>query len=211
MRAFLIILVVASAALTSCGGDDDTASKPAETTARDTGTTTTDRPPETRAERPPNSGDEKDGDSSRSGASEPETTSTAPREYDPLEGSERNQAEAAVRGFFAALADRDGDRICAQLAEGTRKQFVRALTQSPQLKGKDCGALLELTTRNQPEQLRRNLKQVRVTEVFFKDDIALARYKIPSEALSVMPMVKNDGQWRVSALAGAPADRVPIP
>jgi hypothetical protein len=222
MRAFLIFAVLGLAVLPGCGGDDDKASQPtdaqrAETQATSTTPTTAERPAETDAEDATGetSTDESSSGSGGSGGSSGSsggTTTPAPREFQPLEGSDRSQASAEVRAFFAALADRDGARICSHLASITKRQFVRSLGQAPRLKGKDCAELLELTTRTQPAALTNGFKQVRVTALFFKDDFALARYKVPGDPLAVIPLTKDtDGRWRVSALGGTPSDRVPIP
>jgi hypothetical protein len=222
MRAFLIVLSVLLLGLATagCGGDGDKASAPttaAQQAKQDTATSTNrasttesserTTPADTRPSKTSTSGDATDTGSSSSQSS---SDSNSLSDYKPAGSDDTQNATAAVIAFHMALATGNGDKACSLLSSAGRETLTGQLGQVPQLKGKSCGTILKQLTGSYTPQVRANLRNVTVTKLYIDGDSGLAKYRTGKLPLSVLPLQREGGSWKVAALGGAPADRVPL-
>jgi uncharacterized protein DUF4878 len=212
MRTFLLTvgLVATAIAIAGCGGSDDEGSSTsastdtaAETTARPTPTSTT----EEKADRGSTtdqssgkpsgddepSGDNDAGDDSGGGGA----SGGGPSDED------KQQAGDAVASFFAALADGDGEEACSLITEQIRGQITRSLGKAAQLKGKDCGEIMSLISKNYSEPVRSGLENVKIVDVSGSGNTLTVTYTAGETLKNAKIAVAKQGDdWKVGALAG---------
>lgn len=228
MRTFLLALGVLAItiALVGCGGDDDepsasrTATEQSETTDSDTAPTTADEdspPTETEAaddtattddtpttddeqaqadDQPPADDDRAQTPSDDSGDDQPSNS-----------GSSDANAKAAgqtVVAFFGAMSAGDGEKACSLLADRVKEEIAKGLSQSPQYQGKDCAAALSAISKNYTDAARTDLTRIKVTKTRPKGEAVLVTYRGGSIPQATMPVVHEDGSWKVGAPTGTP-------
>lgn len=205
-------LLVAVLAAAGCGGDDDEDGERAATTGSETAetaTTATTETAETETERA-EKGDDDGGGSGGSGGS----GGTGPSDVEEADGGgvsgggggseeDRRAVSEVVLDFHGALSDGDGGEACSLLAERTRQQIEKNIENAPQLKGRDCAEVIEIVAKNYPDRIKDALGDVKIRKVTIDGDRASVAYKVGPLPATTMPLAREDGEWRVAALAGS--------
>ena len=109
----------------------------------------------------------------------------------------------AVKDFYAAKAAGDGAKACALLARATREAMIDTLAQSGRREGKGCPAILAALLADQDPRYRERLAGVEVTGARIQEDRGLALIDIEAVPEEVIPVRREDGSWKVAALAGS--------
>ena len=109
----------------------------------------------------------------------------------------------AVKDFYAAKSAGDGAQACALLARPARKALIDTLAQSGRLEGKGCPAVLSSLLADQAPQYREGIAGVEVTGARVEGDRGLALIEIEAIPEEVIPVRREDGSWKVAALAGS--------
>ncbi len=117
------------------------------------------------------------------------------------DASELEAASTALSGFLEARADSDWAAQCEYLAAAAVKPLEQLSTQSPQLKGKDCAAVLEALSGDLPASTRANTLTGGVASLRFEGERGFALYHGPEGVDYFMPMAKENGEWKVASLA----------
>jgi len=162
----------------------------------------------------PACGGEDDPGSSRAGgdggqvtetnASAPQSPAQSVRTYGTkADGEDETAIATAVKNFYAAKAAGDGAQACALLARPTREAMIDTLAQSGRPEGKGCGAILTSLLADQAPQYRDRIAGVEVTGARVRGDRGLALIEIEAIPEEVIPVRREDGSWKVAALAGS--------
>lgn len=114
---------------------------------------------------------------------------------------ERAAASAVVAGFMRARASGDWATVCDYMASATLKPLEQLASRSPQFKGKDCAAMLETLTGTAPDSTRASTLSGSIDSLRFKGDRGFALYHGTDGQDYYLPLVKEDGEWKVGALA----------
>lgn len=118
--------------------------------------------------------------------------------------SELEEAAEALHGFYVARAEEDWGRACSYLSSSMVTQLEQLAKQSPQLKGKDCAALLHAFTRPLPAAVRRETTLVDAGSLRSEGEQSFLIYRGEGGTVYAMPMKNEDGQWKVGLLAATP-------
>ena len=110
-------------------------------------------------------------------------------------------ATTALAGYMAARAQVDWERQCAFLAEAVLVPFEELAADSPQVKGKGCAAVLAALSGDAPRSTRVNTMTGPIAALRFEGSRGFALYHGPQGVDYFVPMVKEDGEWKVGALA----------
>jgi hypothetical protein len=116
------------------------------------------------------------------------------------DAEERAAASAVVAGFMRARASGDWAAVCGYMADATLKPLEQLASRSPQFKGKDCAAMLEILTGTAPDSTRASTLSGSVDSLRFKGDRGFALYHGTDGQDYYLPLVKEDGEWKVGAL-----------
>ena len=117
------------------------------------------------------------------------------------DGGELEAATAALSGFLEARADSDWAAQCEYLAAAAVKPLEQLGAQSPQLKGKDCAAILESLSGGLPASPRASTLVDGVASLRVEGERGFALYHGPKGVDYFVPMVKENGEWKVGSLA----------
>jgi hypothetical protein len=172
----LLAAAMLAAAVPACGGDDDGgAASP--------------------------SGDR--GQAARDG-SRPASPEESIRGYgSAADEATRTEIATAVEAFYAAKAAGDGPKACALLARAARRPLIETLARSsPRLKGEGCGSILSLLFERQPGDPAK-IGRVEVTGARVRDDRGIALIDIEATPEEVIPVRRENGSWKVAAVAGS--------
>jgi hypothetical protein len=120
--------------------------------------------------------------------------------------SELREAAEALHGFYVARAEEEWDKACSYLTKATAQQFEKLASQSPQLKGAGCGAVLHAFTRPLPPSATRETTQVDAISLRQDGERAFLIYRGAEDKPYAIPMTQEDGAWKVAGLAGTPLD-----
>lgn len=199
------VLLFSAAALVGCGDDND------DQQAANTS-------PDSQVAQPSDGGSEDSGDDGTGGGvagvgadsieriGPPPTTEggdNSIQEFGEEADAEQTDAVAAVLvSFLRAQAKGDWSNACNLTASMIDEQLVQ-LQQSGQGNGKalDCQEVMAATTGQLPKSQRRKLARVQLGSVRVEGDMGFAIYKGARGWMS-MPVVLEDGNWRVGLLAG---------
>lgn len=183
LLVFLLTALLASgiAACGDDGSDDSTAGSTAATTQETPGSTT---PDEGRSEfRTPG------GDNSVQNYGE------------EADATEIEEATAALSGFMRARAEGDWAGQCKYLAKAAVQPLEQLAAQSPQLKGKGCAGILAALSGGTPASARANTLTGGIASLRVEGERAFALYHGPKGVDYFVPMVNEDGEWKVGTLA----------
>ncbi len=119
--------------------------------------------------------------------------------------SEFDAAAAALHGFLDARAEGNWEATCNYVAKTTTESFEKLAAQAKQFKHKSCAALLEaLTNPAAKSELKVEAEQANARSLRTEGERAFILYSGPHGAILAMAMVNEDGDWKVSSLAGTP-------
>jgi hypothetical protein len=215
--ALALPLAALAIGLSACGGSDDSTQSSSLTTRTAQGTTTTPADEGDSAKVKPAPSDDnggsasEDSDQASSDDSAAEEGSSAFRTRggdNSIQnfGAEADRAEvdaatAALTSYLQARAKDDWARECALLAESAVAPLEQLASRSPQLEGKGCAAILTALVVRTPASSRANPMTDGVASLRFEDDRGFALFHGAGGVDYFVPMVKEDGEWRVGALA----------
>ena len=218
MTLLLALAALLASGLTACGSGDSSDSTGASTPTTEESTATT--PGESTT--PPEhggSGEQRPGDEQGNSASKGDGgTGLSPDEgshdfitpggdnsiqtYGEEAGSsELEEAGAALAAYLDNRADGDWDAMCVDLSKATVQPLEQLAARAPQFKGKGCASILEALTGEAPPATRVSTLTGPVASLRVEGDRGFALYHGPEGVDYFMPMVKEDGKWKVAAIA----------
>jgi hypothetical protein len=145
-----------------------------------------------------------DGKVAATEASAPQSPEESVRSYGTKADAAAETAIAtAVKNFYAAKSAGDGAQACTLLARATREAMIDTLARSGRLEGKGCPAILTSLLADQAPRYRDGIAGVKVTGARVREDRGLALIEIEAIPEDVIPVRREDGSWKVAALAGS--------
>lgn len=219
-KPFVVVLTAAvlASGVAACGDDDESGgAAQSAATATDSAAQTDTSPvadeQHVKPKKAPgggqvSSGDAESGGFSSSSGSEPTGKvygdGSIQRYGDPADGGDRDAAVAAAQEFYAARGASDWNRVCELMAGPIVEQLEQLTAKAPQLKGKDCPELLEAMMGAVPaEARRRDAAGLEFGELRVDGDSAFLIFKSTAIPNGYLPMAREDGDWKVAALAGS--------
>jgi hypothetical protein len=118
--------------------------------------------------------------------------------------ADREEAAAALHAFLDARAEGDWKTTCDHLAEKVLGSFERFAERSEGLRGKSCPQLLASVSGPATGEAREEAALADVGALRIEGERGFVLYHGSEETAWAMPMVREDGRWKVAALAGVP-------
>jgi hypothetical protein len=116
--------------------------------------------------------------------------------------SERDQAAVALQGYLGARAAEDWPTACSYLPSAGRRNLEQLAAKSGKFTG--CPQIIAALSGGQSEEMKATLLAIDVGSFRLEGDRAYILYHGAEEADYFMPMVKEDGEWKVGGLAPSP-------
>jgi hypothetical protein len=107
-----------------------------------------------------------------------------------------------VHGFYVSRAAQEWDKACSYLAKSNIEQLEQLASQSPQLKGADCVAVLKAFTRPLPASIEREITTVDAGSLRREGERGFLIYYGAGHTKYAMPLREEGGTWKVTALSG---------
>jgi hypothetical protein len=128
------------------------------------------------------------------------------QEYGKESGeSELQEAAELVHGFFVARALGHWEKACSYLSKALSEQLKQLATSSTQLGDKSCASFLESFTGRLSASAWRENTMVDAGSLRLDNEQAfLIFYGAPDRTVYAMPLAREDGTYKVGALAGNP-------
>ncbi len=205
--AIAALLAIGLGACGSSGSDDSTAATSGQTTAP---STTGDQGADEAEKEQSGSGEDSDDASSESSPSTakgsaafltPGGDNSIQNFGEEADSEQLESATTTLDGYLQARSEGDWAGSCVHLAKTTVAPLERFAAASPQLKGKGCAAILAALQGRTPASTRTNTMTVGLASLRIEDDHGFALYHGPDGVDYFMSMVKEDGEWKVGALA----------
>jgi hypothetical protein len=221
--AFVVVLALGAA---GCGDDRESGSNGGGAAAESAATG-----PAPGGDRGEQAGgdDEGGGDRERDGGSGGDSDASAPPQpaepgdrYVPAERDRKIQGDGSIErfgaqapddeaddivavavGYYDARAERDWARACGLMSSSMKQQFAQLAERAESIDGEDCPAVMEAFTARVPrEALVREAREVRFNEVRVEGNRAFAIFKSKSIPNGTLPMVRENGRWKVASMVG---------
>jgi hypothetical protein len=121
------------------------------------------------------------------------------------EGDEGQLSEAAetVHDFYARRATGDWAGACALLSKSLRRRLEQLAKTTPQAHGADCPSFLAFSTADLSPAEWRQITTVDAGSLRYEGEQAFLIYYGPEHTVYAMPMIGEDGTWKVNALTSA--------
>jgi hypothetical protein len=215
IKPLIALLALAAMLLVAgCGGDDES-------------TTTAATPPATTtASGDKGSGDEKGSDKDKSSDDGKEPKTVSQKDAPPVEtigapkppkggddsihtfGKEASEADlrgsaAALNGYLQARVKRDWALACAYMSSGISEQLTQLAQQAPEGKDLDCAGILEAMSAHLDKKSLKRMASIKIGTARVDGDRAFVLYKEAGVGWMMMPMQRENGEWRVAAIAGS--------
>lgn len=121
------------------------------------------------------------------------------------EGTEFDEAATALHNFLDARAAGAWAAACEYMAESVIESLQELATQSQQLKGAACAAILgKLTNPAAKDLLHEEAERADVGSLRVEGERGFVLFHGPDGEVLVVPMAREDGTWKVAALASTP-------
>ena len=118
--------------------------------------------------------------------------------------SELRQAAETVHSFYVARVAEEWSRACSYLAAHEVQSLEQLGSQSPQMKGKGCPAVLAAFTQQISPSLQRQLTTVDAAALRTEGEQAFLIYVgAPGRTVYAMPLRSEGGKWKVGALSAS--------
>jgi hypothetical protein len=117
--------------------------------------------------------------------------------------SELQEAEDAIVNYLDARAKANWAKSCEYLAALATEPLEKLAESSPKLKGKDCGAIVGALSAQVPKSALASPVTEGIASVRFQGDRGFALFHGPQGARFFMPLVKEDGEWKVGSLVAS--------
>lgn len=118
-------------------------------------------------------------------------------------GSEFEEVAAIVHAFLDARAAGNSKESCKYLAGAIVDQLLQLAEQAPDAP-KDCAGILDALTAPLTPEIRRSISTADIASFRAEGDSGFVLYRGVEKQLFVMPMARENGQWKVAAIAGSP-------
>ncbi|MET0559948.1 MAG: hypothetical protein ABW065_14995 [Solirubrobacterales bacterium] len=122
---------------------------------------------------------------------------------DEADTSELEEAEEAIVNYLDARAKANWAKSCEYLAALATEPMEKLAESSPALKGKDCGEIVGALSAQVPKSALASPVTEGIASVRFKGDRGFALFHGPGGARFFMPLVKEDGEWKVGSLVAS--------
>ena len=119
------------------------------------------------------------------------------------DAEQRQGAEAALATYLDAREAGDWATSCEYLAKAAVEPLEQLAESSPQLKGKGCAAIVGALSAQLPTSSRANPLVEGVASLRFEGERGFALFHGPEGVDYFVPMVDEDGEWKVGALAAS--------
>jgi hypothetical protein len=115
--------------------------------------------------------------------------------------SQLDAAAAAVHGFYVARANEEWAAACEYMGAPLLEQLRQFATQSGK-EAPDCAELLKMLTRHPlPASVRRESTIVDAGSLRIGEDNSFLIYRGVDRTVFAMPVVEEDGAWKVTLLS----------
>lgn len=123
-------------------------------------------------------------------------------------GEESDEAELeaaaeAVHAFFVARAESDGDGACSRVAQPMLEKLDGLASQSER---KGCAEVLEDFTTPMSDAAWRETTEMEAGSLRIGDEKAFLIYRGADDEVFAMPLVEEDGEWKVEELSATALD-----
>jgi hypothetical protein len=115
------------------------------------------------------------------------------------EGSDREELLLAFHGYLGALAASDEEKACAYLGE----RVSESLDQLAKGKNAGCPEILEALLSPEAGKVARAQERGRIEKVRVEGDTAFVVFHAPGARLYQLNLIREDDEWRVSALSAS--------
>jgi hypothetical protein len=117
------------------------------------------------------------------------------------DAGERDEATVVLAAYLDSRAKGDWVENCGYLAKAAVAPLRRLAATSPRLKGKGCGELLAELEGRVPASSRVSMLAGPIVSLREEGDHGFALFHGPHGSDYFIPMSKEDGKWKVGALA----------
>jgi hypothetical protein len=117
------------------------------------------------------------------------------------DAAEVDAASTALAAYLRARSKDDWSGQCDLLAQAALAPLEELAAGSPQLKAKGCAAILEVLSSGAATATLTSTMPDGVASLRVEDDRGFALYHGAKGVDYFVPMVKEDGEWKVGALA----------
>jgi hypothetical protein len=119
--------------------------------------------------------------------------------------SELAAAAAALHNFLDARAERNWAAACNYMAKSVIESFEELAARAKQIEDQSCAGVLEkLTNPAAKGSIRAEAEKADVGSLRIEGGRAFVIYRGLDKTIIAMPMTREDGDWKVASLAGAP-------
>jgi hypothetical protein len=115
--------------------------------------------------------------------------------------AEVDAATATLAAYLKARVAEDWEKDCAYLAKPAVAPLEQLAASSPRLKGKGCAAILAALASGTPRSTRANTMTGAVASLRIEGDRGFALYHGARGVDYFVPMVKEDGEWKLGTLS----------
>jgi predicted lipid-binding transport protein (Tim44 family) len=128
------------------------------------------------------------------------------QEYgEEADSSEFVAAATALHNFLDARAEGNWEATCSYVSKTITESLEKLAAQAKQLEDKSCATLLKaLTNPAAKASLKAEAEQANVRSLRTEGERAFVIYTGTDNTILAMPMANEDGNWKVSSLAGTP-------
>jgi hypothetical protein len=121
------------------------------------------------------------------------------------EGSEFDQAAAALHGFLDARAAGDWAAACSYMSKSVVESFEKLAAQAKQTGGASCAKIVgELTNPAARPAMKAEAAKANVRSLRTEGDRGFIVYTGAEKTVLAMPLTHEGGAWKVASLAGTP-------
>lgn len=110
-------------------------------------------------------------------------------------GSAQDQITSTVKDFYSGFVSGDGNKACDQLTSSTQQSLLRSA------KGSSCSAAISRASKVLPDSVKKQAKNVDVTNIKVNGNSATATIKGGGQSGSVQ-LTKQGGKWKISNFPG---------
>jgi hypothetical protein len=119
--------------------------------------------------------------------------------------TEREAAADTLHAFFDSMVAHRWEAACAEMSASMLANLERLSEVSKQQEAPEgCAQLLANFSESTPQSTLEEAAIVDVISLRFEDDSGFLIYRGAGGDAYVMPVIKEEGAWRVGALAGTP-------
>jgi hypothetical protein len=120
--------------------------------------------------------------------------------------SDRSEAESSINALYAAISSGNWAAICEKyLSKKNIEQIELIAEKSPQVKGQSCaevlGGLNQVSGGESPDKPKGGIASLRI-----EGDTAFAIYRGMDGKGYALPLIREGGQWKLTALGPTPLE-----